>query len=279
MVKFATLDHNPDASNSQQETLTGLKYGQRYFVNVRSVRTVRGLSEETENSRDPEFTTRCLGMFIYKPYSNRWVCHICMVKMFMNSILSSCLLPNVTLLPWPNLCSMFNSCTETNNATNNVTDSTHQPYKFTVQIETCTVVLCVLVAATNSGGSSGGGSGGLIDPSPWPCGFLLCCLPRHPSASIEGLWLWRVFEHQNTSETGVYTVSNISGRLKGATAVWMFIKNKFHGAAWQRVAIPIIYLTSLSILKIHYGISVDTEAAVDTFAAKNSRKMRMSVTQ
>ena len=61
-MEFATLDHNPDASNSQRETLTGLQYGQLYFVRVKSVRTVRGLTEETQNTRDPEFTTKCLGM-------------------------------------------------------------------------------------------------------------------------------------------------------------------------------------------------------------------------
>ena len=70
-VEFATLDHNPDASNSQQETLTDLRYDQLYVIQVRSVRTVRGLTEETENTRDPRFRTKCLGMFIYIPCSNR----------------------------------------------------------------------------------------------------------------------------------------------------------------------------------------------------------------
>ena len=70
-IEFARLDHDPDASNSQQATLTGLQPGQRYFINVKSVRTVRGQSEETANSRDPEFTTECPGRFIYMPYSNR----------------------------------------------------------------------------------------------------------------------------------------------------------------------------------------------------------------
>ena len=58
---FVTFDHNPDASNSQQATLTGLRYGQDYIVDVKSVRTVRGLTDETRHTPTVVFTTKCPG--------------------------------------------------------------------------------------------------------------------------------------------------------------------------------------------------------------------------
>ena len=73
-MEFATLDHNPDVSNSQQETLKDLRFGQRYFTRVKSVRTVRGLTEETENTAEAEFTTYCLGIFMYMPTTTH-LCH------------------------------------------------------------------------------------------------------------------------------------------------------------------------------------------------------------
>ena len=61
---FVTFDHNPDASNSQQATLTGLRYDQDYIVEVKSVRTVRGLTDETRHTPTVLFTTECLGRSI-----------------------------------------------------------------------------------------------------------------------------------------------------------------------------------------------------------------------
>ena len=58
---FVTLDHNPDASDHQQATLTGLRYGQDYIVDVKSVRTVRGLTDETRHTPTVVFTTKCPG--------------------------------------------------------------------------------------------------------------------------------------------------------------------------------------------------------------------------
>ena len=66
-MEFRRLDHAPDASSSQQETLTGLRYGHVYVVQVKSVRAVRGLTEETQNTTDPEFTTKCIGISMYMP--------------------------------------------------------------------------------------------------------------------------------------------------------------------------------------------------------------------
>ena len=103
-VEFATLDHNPDASNSQRETLTGLEYGQRYFVQVMSVRVVRGQTEETGNTTDVQFTTKCLGTSTYMPTEQIGLSYL--VKEF--EVCRPCLLPDVALLLWSNLCSMFN---------------------------------------------------------------------------------------------------------------------------------------------------------------------------
>ena len=56
---FKTVNHDPDGSNKQQETLTGLEYGQVYDVRVRSVRKVGDQIDDTGNTADAQLTTKC----------------------------------------------------------------------------------------------------------------------------------------------------------------------------------------------------------------------------
>ena len=58
---FSTLDHQPDSDGRQQHTLTDLRYDTTYEVQVTSVRTVRGDTDETEDTDELLFTTNCTG--------------------------------------------------------------------------------------------------------------------------------------------------------------------------------------------------------------------------
>ena len=60
-TEFKTLDHEPDGDGRQRETLTGLQHDTRYKVQVRYVRTVRGLNETTGDTEDAVLLTECTG--------------------------------------------------------------------------------------------------------------------------------------------------------------------------------------------------------------------------
>ena len=80
-----------------------------------------------------------------------------------------------------------------------------------------------------------------------------------------------VFSNIKTFLRLACTLSVTSVETERCNSCLTFIKNKFRSCMTEG------RLTSPSILKIYYGIPVNIEAAIDTFAAKNSDKMRMSV--
>ena len=58
---FSTVNHQPDSDERQQHMLSDLLYDTWYEVQVRSVRTVRGQTEETGETDNAAMTTKCTG--------------------------------------------------------------------------------------------------------------------------------------------------------------------------------------------------------------------------
>ena len=58
---FSTVTHQPDSDGRQRHELSDLHYATWYEVQVRSVRTVRGQTEETGETDNAVMTTKCTG--------------------------------------------------------------------------------------------------------------------------------------------------------------------------------------------------------------------------
>ena len=58
---FSTVDHQPDSNHRQRHMLSDLHYDTWYEVQVRSVRTVGGQTEETGETENAAITTTCTG--------------------------------------------------------------------------------------------------------------------------------------------------------------------------------------------------------------------------
>ena len=75
---FTTVDHQPDSAGRQQYDLTDLQYDTQHEVKIILVRTVRGNTDELQETDDTMFTTKCTGTVLPQEYLLSNACNMCL---------------------------------------------------------------------------------------------------------------------------------------------------------------------------------------------------------